>query len=262
MLVNAIYFKGDWSVPFEVKYTRERDFTLSDGSKVKQSIMYASELKGARYAGFNTDGSLFNTPMRISPGQKTDLYPGKGGFKMIELPYKGDELSMVVIAPNDPSQLAAIEQKMTEENLTGWISNLKQRDVEVHMPKFKLETAYTLGDSKSKRTLQTMGMVRAFVDPRDPQNGAVFDGMSHATDPDNKLYITKVLHKAFVEVNEKGTEAAAATAVVMAVPTSAAIKVPFTPSFKADRPFIYLIRDRVTGSILFLGRMEDPSNGK
>jgi serpin B len=83
--------------------------------------------------------------------------------------------------------------------------------------------------------------------------------MSHATSPDNKLYITKVLHKAFVEVNEKGTEAAAATAVIMAVPSSAPIRVAFTPTFKADRPFIYLIRDRVTGSILFMGRMMEPT---
>jgi len=83
--------------------------------------------------------------------------------------------------------------------------------------------------------------------------------MSEATDPENKLYITKVLHKAFVEVNEKGTEAAAATAVIMAVPTSAPADVPFTPTFKADRPFVFLIRDRQTGTVLFLGRVLNPA---
>ena len=259
VLGNAIYFKGDWSVPFEVKNTKDLDFTLSDGRKVKKPTMHAPALKVAKYAAFNADGSLFITPARIRRGHKIGLYPDEHGFAMLELPYKGDELSMVVIAPNDPVKLAALEQKMTKENLAGWITNLNQRTVNVYMPKFKVETEYTLGDADSPAALQKMGMVRAFVDPRDPTNGAVFDGMSHATDPQNKLYITRVLHKAFVEVNEQGTEAAAATAVLMAVPASAVPMVPFTPTFKADRPFIYLIRDRVTGSILFLGRMMEPA---
>ena len=264
VLVNAIYFKGDWSVPFETYHTKDLDYTLSDGRKVKQAIMHAPALKVGSYAAFNADGSAFNTPKRITPGQKTKLYPDKGGFSMLELPYKGNELSMVVIAPNDPLKLAVIEQKMTQENLTSWVANLNQRTVDVYMPKFKVETEYTLGDSESPATLQKMGMVRAFVDPRDPTNGAVFDGMSHATNPSNKLYISSVLHKAFVEVNEQGTEAAAATSVQMAVPVSATLSttVPFTPTFKADRPFIYLIRDRVTGNILFLGRMMEPATFK
>ena len=103
-------------------------------------------------------------------------------------------------------------------------------------------------------------MVRAFKDPRDPKNGEQFYGMTTSTDPMQQLYISKVFHKAFAEVNEKGTEAAAATAVVMAVPLSAMVPrdLPFTPEFRADRPFIFAIRDKATGSILFLGRMMDP----
>jgi len=183
---------------------------------------------------------------------------GKRGFGMIELPYKGKELSMVVIAPNDPTDLDAIEKLMSRENLARWFNQLKPRPVHVYLPKFKAETDYELGDAEKPKTLQKMGMVRAFVDPSDPVNGAVFDGMSQATNPMNKLYITKVLHKAFIDVNEKGTEAAAATAVVMAIPAKAK-PTPFIPTFKADRPFVYLIRDRVTGSILFMGRMMDPT---
>jgi serine protease inhibitor len=179
---------------------------------------------------------------------------------MVELPYKGDDLSMVIIAPNDPAKLSAIEKAMTSESLTGWIGRLKKRKTHVYLPKFKVETDYTLGDSGKPGALQKMGMVRAFVDPRKPK-GAVFDGMSHATNPQDKLYVTKVFHKAFVEVNEKGTEAAAATAVIMVVGDSAPISVPFTPTFKADRPFIYLIRDRQSGAILFLGRMMEPRAG-
>jgi serine protease inhibitor len=101
-------------------------------------------------------------------------------------------------------------------------------------------------------------MIRAFQDPRLP-DGAQFDRMSQSEDPLEKLYISKVLHKAFVEVNEKGTEAVAATAVIMVRPTSAVPQsIPFTPTFKADRPFVFLIRDVKTGSVLFLGRMMNP----
>ena len=137
--------------------------------------------------------------------------------------------------------------------MTDWLGKLKQRKTTVHLPKFKSEAEYTLGDSESPATLQKMGMVRAFTDPR-RKAGAQFDGMSHAVSPDQKLYITKVLHKAFIEVNEEGSEAAAATAVVLAVPCSGPISRSFVPTFKADRAFIYLIRDRVSGAVLFLGR--------
>ena len=107
-------------------------------------------------------------------------------------------------------------------------------------------------------TLKTMGMVRAFIDPRDLANGAQFDGMSVSQDPEQKLYISKVIHKAFVEVSEKGTEAAAATAVVMPMPMSMPMLSPFTPTFRADKPFMFAIRDKQTGTILFLGRVTDP----
>ena len=254
VLVNAIYFKGDWAKPFKVENTKDRDFTRADGTTVAKPTMSANALKEASYATFNGDGSSFKTPLNInSSGPRPELYSGKDGFAMLELPYMGNELSMLIIAPNDPGQLAAVEGKLTPENLAAWIAKLNQRKVHVLLPKFKVETDYSFGN-----TLKKMGMTQAFADPRKP-NGAVFDGMSHATDPNNKLYISKVIHKAFVEVSEKGTEAAAATAVIMAVPTSAPISYPFTPTFKADRPFLYLIRDRVTGSILFMGRMMEPT---
>jgi serine protease inhibitor len=179
---------------------------------------------------------------------------------MVELPYKGDDLSMVVVAPNDPAGLPAIEEKLTPENLDQWIGHLRKRDTQVHLPKFKLETDYTLGDEQNPAALQRMGMVRAFKDPRDPKTGAQFYGMTTSTDPMEQLYITKVLHKAFVEVNEKGTEAAAATAVVMAMARSRPASRPFIPEFKADRPFVFLIRDKATGSVLFLGRMTKPAS--
>jgi serine protease inhibitor len=107
------------------------------------------------------------------------------------------------------------------------------------------------------QTLSAMGMPTAFKDPRFP-DGADFGGICESKDPKHKLYISMVMHKAFVDVSEEGTEAAAATAVVMAVRKSIAMSRPFIPHFRADRPFIYLIRDNQTGSILFLGRMMNP----
>ena len=259
VLTNAIYFKGDWAEPFKEHQTKDQDFTTTGGKKVKTPLMAAHSHQAARYAAFNADGSFFKSPQMISRGQQKRLYPGKRGFAMVELPYKGGELSMVVIAPNDPQGLPGLEAKLTSEHLSTWVGQLKQRKTHVYLPKFKLETEYTLGDSEQPRTLQQMGMVRAFADPRDPKQGAQFDGMCASADPSYRLYISKVLHKAFVEVNEKGTEAAAATAVVMSAVRSAPRTTPFIPTFKADRPFIYLIRDKVTGSILFLGRMMEPN---
>ena len=129
----------------------------------------------------------------------------------------------------------------------------------VYLPKFRLDTEY----SKMKETLQAMGMVRAFNDPRNPENGAKFNGISVTQDPEQMLYISGVFHKAFVEVNEKGTEAAAATAVAMAAAMSMPSSWPFTPTFRADKPFLFAIRDVKTGTILFLGRVTDPSaNGQ
>ena len=107
--------------------------------------------------------------MRRGGSEKAATYPGDDGFAMVELPYKGDDLSMVVIAPNDPDGPAAIEKQLTPENLNQWIGQLKKREMHVYLPKFKMETDYTLGDAEKPSTLQKMGMVRAFVDPRDPE---------------------------------------------------------------------------------------------
>jgi len=145
-----------------------------------------------------------------------------------------------------------IEAKLGTAHLDEWIGKLQKRKTNLLLPKFKLDTDYKMGD-----TLKAMGMVRAFTDPLQP-NGADFSGMCASKNPMDRLYIAKVLHKAFVEVNEKGTEAAAATAVMLAAGRSAPRSVPFVPTFKADRPFLFLIRDIQTGSILFMGRMMNP----
>jgi serpin B len=146
----------------------------------------------------------------------------------------------------------ALEASLTGQNLSAWLGKLQRRPVAVSVPRFKMETDYSL-----KETLEKMGMKLAFA-----EREADFTGMSTSRNPDDRLSIGAVLHKAFVEVNEQGAEAAAATAVIMVTPTSAPVGAPFTPSFRADRPFVFLFRDRETGAILFLGRMTGPPVSK
>lgn len=251
ILTNAIYFKGEWAEVFPKEATKDDDFLLGGGKKQRVPMMAYSGMKGARYAAFQGDGTLFDTPRQIKRGENDPkkLYPDDRGFQMLELPYKGGEVSMVVLVPRSADGMAALEKNLSSGNLQSWIGKMANREVHVLLPKFKLETEYAM-----ENTLKQMGMARAFVDPREP-HGAQFEGMSASSDPAQKLYVSKVLHKAFVEVNEKGTEAAAATAVMMVGKAAAPISVPFTPVFKADRPFLFLIRDVKTNGILFLGRV-------
>ena len=256
VLVNAIYFKGDWAHPFDAKNTKKEPF-LSAGSKVRVPMMRQDDMKEVRYGAFNADGSHFKTPQRVSTSKEPDpktLYPGKDGFVVADLPYKGKGLSMVLLVPQDEAGLGGLEAKLTSDSLQTWLGKLESRETNVQMPRFKLETDY----QNMKDTLKAMGMVRAFIDPRDPANGAQFDGICNSSDPNLKLHISNVCHKAFLEVNEKGTEAAAATAISMSaggIPED----MPFTPTFRADRPFLFVIRDNKTGTILFMGRVTDPS---
>ncbi len=257
VLVNAVYFKGDWLAPFDARDTKKEDFLTATG-KAPVSMMSSYKLEGTRYGAFNADGSFFATPELIyRESSEQDLkkaYPGKDGFLVAELSYKGRELSMLVIVPQDAQGLAELEKKLSSDQLQNWIGKLENRNVHVQLPKFKMETDYP----EMSHSLETLGMVRAFVNPQDPARGAQFDGMCASTDPRLKLYISKVCHKAFVEVNEKGTEAAAATAVVMREPVSLPSSQPFTPTFRADKPFIFAIRDVQLGTILFLGRLVNP----
>jgi serine protease inhibitor len=254
VVTNAIYFKGEWALPFDPKSTSKQPFSLADGTRSEAPLMARQGLTGGRYGAFNHDGSFFATPTRVALG-KVDpgtLYPGKDGFEVVELPYKGGDLSMVVIAPRSADGLAALDKQLTGANLTAWLGKLKERRVNVYLPKFKLETAYTLNGP-----LDALGIKRAFHDPRG-KDPADFSGMTDSQEVEDKLFISKVLHKAFVEVSEKGTEAAAVTAVVMVATASAPVNRPFTPDFRADRPFVFLIRDQKSGAILFLGRITQP----
>lgn len=216
VLTNAIYFKGNWASQFDVNRTEEaRFFLLFRKTAVRVPLMVQKQ--EFKYAEFDT-------------------------LQVLELPYDGNALSMLVFLPKDINGLPELEKKLTARTLERWTGGLRQREVQVFLPKFKMTSQFRLG-----KALYSMGMRDAF----DP-NKADFSGMDGRL---NWLYIDEVIHKAFVDVNEEGTEAAAATAVVMRKKGPAA-----APVFRADHPFLFLIRENSTGSLLFMGRVLNPGH--
>jgi serpin B len=216
VLVNAIYFKGNWASQFEARLTEDEPFHMSSEKSVAAPLM--RQTHDFRYAE--------------SPG-----------LQVLELPYAGGDLSMLVLLPNKVDGLGDLEAGLTAENLTTWTANLKSHKVAVFLPKFKSTSEFKLAG-----TLAALGMSDAFGSLAD------FSGMDGRKD----LFISDVIHKAFVEVNEGGTEAAAATAMVMAGSAAPSNPRPI-PVFRADHPFLFLIRDNRNGSVLFLGRVTDPT---
>jgi len=166
-----------------------------------------------------------------------------GSFQALELPYKGGALSMLVLLPKEVGGLPALEARLTPAELTGWTEALMARapqEVNVALPKFTMETRYLLNPE-----LQALGMRTAFSSQAD------FSGITG----DRSLVIDQVIHQTFVAVDEVGTEAAAATAIA----TTEASSRPPPVEFRADRPFLFLIRDNRSGALHFLGRLAAPS---
>ncbi|MDD5143996.1 serpin family protein [Methanoregula sp.] len=223
VITNAIYFKGTWARQFDVNLTRDADFTTSSGHVVKARMMQDTG-----------DDTYY-------------WYAETGDLQYIELPYlrdTGKSLSMVVLLPRG-NDLRPAEATLSESNLSAIKGSARYRQVELYFPKFRVESEYLLS-----QTLSAMGMPTAFI-----PGSADLSGMDGTRD----LYISNVFHKAFIDVNEEGTEAAAATAVVVKLQMAPVGDNP--PVFRADHPFIFLIRDNESGAILFLGRVSDPAAG-
>jgi serpin B len=214
VLTNAIYFKGDWNSQFKKDQTREESFDDGNGDKVKSPMMHQT-------AKFK--------------------YHDAGGVQVLEMPYAGKELSMVVLLPKKVNGLADLEKSLSADKLAGWLEKAREEEVIVTLPKFKTTSEFSLKDQ-----LSALGMKKAFQMP-----GADFSGINGKED----LFITAVVHKAYVDVNEEGTEAAGATGVVVGVKSAPAPK----PEFRADHPFVFLIRDTRNDSVLFLGRITNPT---
>jgi len=218
VLTNAICFKGLWEKQFNPTYTYETDFETSPGETVKIDMM-----------DYNDKDKEFN-------------YTETEDLKIIELDYQGDDLSMIIILPKE-NNITLAEKQLNIVNLADWKNNLTMTTITVlKIPRFRLETEYTLND-----ILFDMGIKDAFY-----YGDADFSGM----DGTYYLYISLVIHKAFVEVNEEGTEAAAATAIDMLAGAPGPSE---TRTFIADHPFIFLIQQKETGAVLFMGKVTNPS---
>jgi serpin B len=221
VLTNAVYFKGEWQHRFKESATRDEPFRLKDGKKVQVKMMH--QTAKLELGQFDPDGP--------------------GAAQVLTLPYKGEDLSMVVILPKAVDGLAKTVKAMTAAKLEDALRGSRKREVRVSLPRFKIEGK----TANLNEPLKSLGIRKAF----DPQ-AADFSGM-FAEIP---AYVDQVLHKAFVEVNEEGSEAAAATAVMM---DKGKASDDGPVDFIADHPFLFLIRDNRTGCILFLGRLNKPA---
>ena len=260
VLTNAVWFQGAWAVPFQKRDTTDEDFVLASGERVRSKRMRDRYREGLRYGAFHGDGRPFATPTSVpgTPGRAAAAapatYPADDGFTMVELPYKGNELSMLVLLPRAHDGLPRLERMMTQEALAKWIASTKAFAVDVAIPRF---TQRCRADVASP--LHALGVQRAFADPTTTA-GAQFDRMVKAGSREESLRIDAVVHEAWIAVGEEGTEAAAATAVAMAVMSAMpnVTMAPFRPVFWADHPFAFVIRDSKSGAVVFVGRVADP----
>jgi serpin B len=215
VLTNAVYFKGDWTEPFDRDRTQPEDFHVSATEVVKVPLMVQQDSFG---------------------------YAEAEGLKILNMPYGDGTLSMTILLPDRIDGLAELESQLTADNVRDWVAMLHEREVNVQLPRFQTRSQFELNNA-----LRALGIIAAFDASR-----ANFQGMTGAKD----LFISSVIHQAFVDVNEEGTEAAAATAIILA-PTAAPADEPVV--FRADHPFIFMIRDNHNGAILFLGRLVSPT---
>jgi serpin B len=223
VITNAIYFKGTWVLQFDKSMTTEADFTIPSGDIVTAEMMQRTD-----------DDALYG-------------YAETDDFQVLEMPYEnesGKKLSMIVLLPKE-NDLKAAEDALSADKLEEILDSMESRQVKVFFPKFSLETEYSLSGS-----LKSMGILDAFSNET-----ADFSGMDGAKYLFN-LFISDVIHKAYVEVNEEGTEAAAATAIMFGSGSSPPADIPV---FRADHPFIFMIQDDETGNILFIGRISNPA---
>lgn len=218
VLVNAIYFKGLWAEPFKKESTRDRAFT-----------------------GF--DGKEKSIPMMTRSDQDIDYLKAER-FAAVRLPYGSGRVSMTIILPNKGVGIGSLIKDFSAKNWAAWSGQFKPKEGSVTIPKWRVESSFELKD-----ILKEMGLGVAF----DPQK-ADFSAMANVKAGD--LFISRVIHKTFVEVDETGTEAAAATGVEMK--TTSAMPTQEVFEFVADRPFIYAITDKATGSVMFIGVFGKP----
>ena len=214
---NAIYFKGTWLTQFAEEDTKKSEFHTNSTDSVNADFMNVK--------------SAFN-------------YTHSDGVQVLQMPYKGDRLSMLVILPDDPD-MREFEESLSAQQIQKWTDNLSNQEVIVSMPKFETKTKYSLNGP-----LTSMGMPVVF-----DKRHADLSGIGPIID--YNLYVSKATHDAYVKVNEEGTEAAAVTTIIVSAYVTAP---PPLPRFIADHPFLFVIQDDESGMILFMGRISDPTS--
>lgn len=216
VLVNALYFKGKWHQPFNKEYTMDMPFKINKDEKRSVQMMCREDTYNLAY---------------VKEVQA----------QVLVMPYEGMELSLVVLLPDEGVDLRQVENNLTFEKLTAWTKAdfMVNTDVEVFLPKFKLQEDYDM-----KSVFQRLGVVDVFQEDK-----ADLSGMS----PERNLCVSKFVHKSVVEINEEGTEAAAASSAVIELCCASSV-----PTFCADHPFLFFIRHNKTNSILFCGRFSSP----
>ena len=223
VLVNAVYFKGIWELQFDETATCEKPFHLEGGETVQVSLMYQREKV---------------------------RYMQAGGFQAVDLDYQGGDLSMFVLLPNRNDGRGALEKTISARMIHDCLTQMDVCEVKLFLPRFKISW-----ESDLRAPLTSLGMSLSFKHFQ-----ADFSGINgHEPPHEESLFVSSVFHKAFVEVNEEGTEAAALTFIPVGDFCIPSHEPPPIPIFRADHPFLFAIRDRKSSTILFLGRMSDPT---
>uniref|UniRef100_A0A452HIJ9 Serpin domain-containing protein n=1 Tax=Gopherus agassizii TaxID=38772 RepID=A0A452HIJ9_9SAUR len=218
-LVNAVYFKGNWKSQFRPENTRTFSFTKDDESEVQIPMMYQ---QGEFYYGEFSDGSN----------------EAGGIYQVLEIPYEGDEISMMIVLSRQEVPLVTLEPLVKAQLIEEWANSVKKQKVEVYLPRFTAEQEVDLKD-----VLKGLGITEVF------SRNADLTAMSD----NEELYLAKAIHKSFLEVNEEGAEAAAASGMI-AISRMAVLY----PQVIVDHPFFFLVRNRRTSTILFMGRVMHP----
>ncbi|XP_077204615.1 serpin I2 [Paroedura picta] len=215
LLVNALYFKGTWKQEFDAESTSLMDFTKSDGSVINVPMMHLQ--------------------LRTRLGQFSDH---NVSYQVLELPYKGEEFSLVLVLPAEDVPIEDVENLITVELIKDWFAKMEEEDVEISLPRFKMEQKVDL-----KETLQALNVIEIF------NNGCDLSGLTDSAD----VHISQAIQKVCIEVNENGSEAAASTGMHVTAIMSMAQN-----QFVADRPFLFILKHNSTGSIIFMGRLANP----
>jgi serpin B len=232
VLTDAVHFLGRWRSPFAPKLTRSAHFRRADGSTVAVPFMHVEEAIPVREAAFDAEGA-----------PRDPWQSGKGGTTWLELPYEGDTAAFLAVMPDEPDGLPALERSLDAEVLAARTAALKSSRLMLRVPRFKLASRCDL-----VAPLQSLGVESAFDASR-----ADLSAFAAPDEPEGRsLYATGAFHAATIAVDDQGTEAAAATGIVVGVRSA--------PRFVSlERPFLAFIRERETGAVLFMGRVTDPS---